>query len=153
MTTRNTGFTLLEILLVVAAIGILASIVIVAINPARQIQQFQNTQRSSHVNTISSAIMQYVIDGHALPTYAADGSTLIGSNTVEICFDAANGINQIKVTDFDPLLTPTYLGSIPEDPTTKTTNCTGYTYSVSTDQRITIKAPSAALGVDIEVTR
>lgn len=154
MTTRNTGFTLLEILLVVAAIGILASIVIVAINPTRQIQQFQNAQRSSHVNSLSSAIVQYIIDGNILPTLAADGTTVLDADTdYEICFASATGAGEIKVTDFDPKLVSLYIGGIPSDPTASTATCTGYTYAFGSGNRITIKAPEAALDAVIEVTR
>jgi len=52
------GFTLIEILVVIGMIALLAAIVIVAINPARQFAQGRNTQRTSNVNTILNAIGQ-----------------------------------------------------------------------------------------------
>lgn len=65
---QNRGFTLLEILLVVGAIGLLSGIVIVAINPANQLDKFRNTKRKANVKTILNGIFQYSIDqGGVLP--------------------------------------------------------------------------------------
>ncbi len=65
---QNKGFTLLEILLVIAAIGILAAIVLVAINPNRQIAQARNTVRQADINTIQKAVEQYLIENGSYPS-------------------------------------------------------------------------------------
>ena len=59
---RNKAFTLLEILLVVAAIAILAGIIILALNPSKQLSEMRNSERRSDIRSIIDAVYQYSID-------------------------------------------------------------------------------------------
>ena len=50
------GFTLIELLVVIGILAVLLAITLIAINPAKQFAQANNTQRSSDVNTLLNAI-------------------------------------------------------------------------------------------------
>src|SRR3989344_6003679 len=143
--TYKRGFTLLEILLVVAAIAILAGIVIVAINPTKQLAETRNAQRRADVNTILNAVYQYVIDTNGtLPA-------TITTTQTEICKTGATCTGLVDVS----VLTANekYLVSMPLDPTGSSTNGAGYEIKKSANGRVTVVAPDAEQGATISVTR
>ncbi len=147
-TKRNhqEGFTLLEILLVVAAIAILAGIVILALNPAKQLADTRDAQRWSDVNTILNAVWQYSIDNDG------DLPTDVTTTMTEIC---ANGGTCTGLVDLETDLVgsgETYLVAIPEDPTGSSTNGAGYEIQLTSGGRVTVDAPDAENDT-IQVTR
>lgn len=144
------GFTLIEILLVIGIIAILAAVVIVAINPARQFAQARNAQRSSNVETILNGIYQYATsNAGALPTAVVTGSCSTAANQICTTGGTCTGITDLGVLT----ASETYLVSMPTDPTAATTNGTGYFAFKSANGRVTVCAPSAELSATISVTR
>lgn len=139
---RNGGFTLIEILIVIGIIAVLAGIVLIAVNPARQFAQANNANRSSDANAILNAIGQYIVDnkgdvtGLDITTTAQD----ISSTGADIC----------------DMLVPTYIPSFPTDPESsidgagiKEADCgVGDTYNSEyqvvkdAENRITVTAPN-----------
>ncbi len=158
---QNQGFTLIEILIVIGIIAILAAIVLVAINPARQFRQANNTQRQSNVNAILNAIGQYAVDNKG------DLSGLdINSSADEISNANAGD------ADICNKLVPKYIPALPTDPDDTTnkgasTDCggtyhTSYFVEIGTGSstgRVTVSAPNTvdidppAATPDISVTR
>ncbi len=145
---RSTGFTLLEILIVVATIGILSSIVIIAINPARNLAQTRNGQRYADISAILGAIYQYSLDHNG--TIPPE----IGNGEHEICMtgttcDIETMVDLHALTD-----NGRYLTTIPQDPTGSTNDSTGYTITrFKFQSRIIISAPHAELGETITISR
>src|SRR3989344_7605935 len=59
---HRSGFSLVELLMAMAVVGVLAGLVIVAINRTKQMADARNTQRKFDVNTILNAFGQYSVD-------------------------------------------------------------------------------------------
>lgn len=148
-TKNQKGFTLLEVLLVVAIIAILAGIVIIAINPGKQLGDTRNAQRQADVTTILNAIYQYSLDNSgAVPTG-------ITTTATEICKTGAASCTGL--VDLSALTTnEKYLIALPQDPqcsTTCATNGDGYKVVKTSNNRITVSAPAAEQGRVISVSR
>lgn len=146
---QQKGFTLIEVLVVIGIIAILAAIVVIAINPARQFAQANNSQRWSNVNAVLNAVHQYSVDNRGqIP------SGLTGTST-EICKTgiATTTCSGAGLISLDTALVPTYIVAIPTDPTGASTNGSGYQIATTTGNRIIVTAPSAELGITVSVTR
>ncbi len=144
---REKGFSIIEVLLVVAAITILAGIVIVAINPGKQFMEVRNTQRVSDVNKILAAINHYMVDNDGVFPEELEEEEL------EIC--------QTNASDCDGLLdlsvltnNERYLVTIPIDPQKASDeNGTGYTARVTENGRVVVSSFYAEGGAVIEEIR
>src|SRR3989338_11406887 len=72
------GFSLVELLMAMAIVGILAGLVIVAINPTKQMADARNTQRKFDVNIILNSFSQFYVDsGGVFQPKKVDGTTLL----------------------------------------------------------------------------
>jgi prepilin-type N-terminal cleavage/methylation domain-containing protein len=152
---QKRGFTLIELLVVIGILALLLAITLIAINPAKQFSQANDTKRSSDVNAILNAVNQYAADHKGLlPAGIGTSAVSIASTGgVDICTD----------------LVSEYLAALPVDPTTGNTAgvigapvtvCTaayntGYSiYRSATNNRITVAAVSEVNPtVPIQVTR
>ncbi|MFA6099218.1 MAG: type II secretion system protein [Patescibacteria group bacterium] len=161
---KSRGFTLLELLVVIGIIGILAAIVIVAINPGRQFAQARNAQRWNDVNAILNSIHQYAVDNNGVVPAGIDGNNRVlgtdGSGCDSTCGDTLPTPVPGPVTteaacfDLDTLVVPDYLTAIPFDPATGDDGNTDYYVTKDAGNgRVTVAACDPELSVTISVSR
>lgn len=160
MKKLTSGFTLIELLVVIGILAILLAITLIAINPARQFAQSNNTKRSSDVNSVLNAINQYMADNKG--TLPGGGAITTTAQTI-----AATAFNTM-CTEVVPL----YIAALPVDPTlvwggnpagtpVQAADCTGTSWNTNYSvvqlsgggSRLTVAAPYAELSATIEVTR
>ena len=140
---RKRGFTLMELLVVIGIIAILAAIVIIAINPGRQLAQSRNSQRWSNVNTLLNGVHQQAIDNNGT----------VNANITAVCpatqaIDNGGGGGGADLSS----LVPNYIADLVSDPTAASGVDTGYDIC-KTGNRITVSAPAAELNASISATR
>ena len=142
------GFTLIEILIVIGIIAILAAIVIVAINPAKQFAQARNTQRAANVNANWNAISQRSADNKGIFAGAFDVGGITYTcgpiPSTQTTINTTMAANIISDTGNMGCLIPTYMSAFPVDPTLPPVPSTGYEASVSLTGRVKVCSPLAA---------
>lgn len=151
------AFSLIEILIVVALIIILATITIVAINPAKNFRDTRNAQRSSDVAAILNAVTQYTSEeGNSVAALETEVGAILECEDVngdpQASVIGTSDVDLTGATDTDALVEE-YIVEIPMDPSNGTEADTGYTICKTSTGRIQIAAPSAEGGKTIVVKR
>lgn len=153
---RTRGFTMIELIVIIAVIAILAGAVFVAMDPARRLHEARNARRQSDVATILDAVVKYQADaeGTHYSTVAAlttgkyvligttandDGLCTQESTAADACANAATSTGTADCLDLSAIGTD-YLGRIPYDPKTGAATNTRYYLLRDSKNAITVGA-------------
>jgi len=126
------GFTLIELIIVIAIIALLAAATFVAVDPAKRIGDANNAQRWADVTAIADAWQKYTVDnGGTIPSTTAgllSYSVLISGGTdiagAASCAATTTGVD--NGIDIATLVTGGYIGAVPADPLGTSGQNTGY---------------------------
>ena len=163
-TDMKKAFTLIELLVVIGVLAILLTITLIAINPAHQFAQSNDTKRRSDILAILNAVHQSTAENKGiLPAQIPDTT----AGALEIKLDAVT-----PGADLCAVLAPVYVPAFPVDPAVSydggtaaqgdpipSTACavaynTGYTIVRDAGGRVTVSADSEVTpGTFLTVTR
>lgn len=118
MTTKTkNGFTLIELLVVISVIGLLASVVLIALNSVRA--KARDAKRSADIRQLATVIQLYFDDNNAFPTNTGclNGWCCLGHGDASTCWASGGYYGS---TALDNSLSPKYLSKIPDDPLNNT---------------------------------
>jgi prepilin-type N-terminal cleavage/methylation domain-containing protein len=123
LSRKTAGFTMIELLVVIGILGILAAMIIAAINPRRQLANAKVAEATRETREIKKAIESYIIQrgtsGLALPFTIPSGS----GSAIELCKYGQTG----TCLSVDQLVTDLVLTDIPSHSAVATTSPgTGY---------------------------
>lgn len=145
LTKQQQGFSLIEILIVMAIIGLLVTIALTSFGVVRS--KSRDAKRLADIRQINSAIQIYINDiGHApyVGTYNCDTSN--GTGTCQAVVDSNSGAWAQLAADLNP-----YLPSLPHDPLSAITGQYRYIYVPPGSEPYSC-SPSCVAGADMSPT-
>lgn len=151
------GFTLVELLVVIGIIVILFAVILVAVDPARRLQQARDAVRRQDVRDILEAIEEFTVDNDGSAPSAIDGTTA----SYQVLGTAGSGCNSgcgsfttvAACADLSSDLVDDYLADIPADPASGTAANTDYAVNQTANGRIEVVACDPEIATDISVKR
>jgi prepilin-type N-terminal cleavage/methylation domain-containing protein len=111
-TVAARAFTLIELLVVIAIIGLLSSIVLAALQTARN--KGSDAKRFSDLRSMEQALDAYYQDNGHYPINSSCNNS--GTNWCTMCANLGVFVNFSSAATMIPGLTPTYIATIPQDP-------------------------------------
>ena len=139
------GFTLIELIIVIAVIALLAAAVFVAVDPAKRIGEARDAQRWSDVSAIADAFLKDTVDQNGtFPTStAADGTyyAIMPVGGTDLTSPTCQNQAPTQGVQLSGLVT-TYLATMPIDPggLLNGDNNVGYYFMKAATGRITVGA-------------
>ena len=131
MRTQNKkGFTLIELIIVIAIIAILAAAIFVAVDPARRLNESRNARRWSDITNVVDAVVKYQADNAGIHYSTVAALTAGNYYTIGTCSSGGDAgctaqTTQAACVDLSSIGS-NYLATVPADPSSGTDAKTDY---------------------------
>lgn len=154
---KSSGFTLVELLIVIAIVATLAVAVSVALNPSKRLKDSKDARRTADVDSILTAIHSSIVDNKGTaPTNLGTLEKQLGTAATG-CAVSTGGCT-VTAVDCADLMTGTqnlskYLKAMTKDPEGGTDALTKYSAVQNSDGIVTVRACGVEGSVNISASR